>query len=98
MIVIRCGQLAGVELQDPSIGGVLHARETREKVFFFSTMRTLVVTMGAIGPSRPSAFREAPAGLSLSSQWVRLKLSMSTQWSMLQSYQAVFFGAEIASS
>ena len=66
--------------------------------FFFCTMRTSVVTLGTIGPSRPSAFCEAPAGLSLSSQRVRLKLSTSTQGSMLQSYQAVFFGAEIASS
>ena len=59
-------------------------------------MRTPVVTIGAIGPS---AFCEAPAGLSLSSQRVRLKLSTSTEGFMLQSYQAVFFfSAEIASS
>ena len=51
---------------------------------FFSTLRTPVVTTGAIGPSGPSAFCEAPAGLSLSSQRVRLKLSTSTQGSMLQ--------------
>ena len=61
-------------------------------------MRIPVVTMGAIGPSGPSAFCEAPAGLSLSSQRVRLKLSTSTQGSVLQSYQAVFFCAETASS
>ena len=72
---------------------------TREKVFFFfSTMRIPVVMIGAIGPSGPSTFCEAPAGLSLSSQRVRLKLSTSSRESMLQSYQAVFFfGAEIAS-
>ena len=51
---------------------------------FFFTMRTPVVTIGAIGPSSPSAICEAPAGLSLSSQRVRLKLSTSTQGSMLQ--------------
>ena len=40
-----------------------------------------MVTIGAM----------APAGLSLSSQRVRRKLSTNTQESMLQSYQAVFF-------
>ena len=54
-------------------------------------MRIPVVTIGAIGPSGPSAFCEAPAGLSLSSQRVQLKPSTSTQGSMLQSYQASFF-------
>ena len=47
-------------------------------------MMCAVVTMGAIGPSGPSAFCEAPAGLSLSSQRVRLKLSAGTQGSTLQ--------------
>ena len=62
-------------------------------------MRTPAVTMGASGPSGPSAFCEAPAGLSLSSQRVRLKLSTSTQRSMLQGYQAFFFfSVEIVSS
>ena len=49
-----------------------------------STKRRPVVTIGAIGPSGPSAFGEAPAGL-------RLKLSTSTQGSMLLSCQGVFF-------
>ena len=65
-------------------------RMTREK-FFFPAMRIPVVTIGAIGPSGPSAFCEVPVGLSLSSQRVRLKLSTSTEGSMLPSYQAVFF-------
>ena len=45
---------------------------------FFSTLETPVVTIGAIGPSGPSAF-EAPAGLSLFSQRVRMKLTTSTR-------------------
>ena len=49
---------------------------------FFPTTEIPVVTIGAIGPSGISAFFEAPAGLSLSSQRVRLKLSTSTQGSM----------------
>ena len=52
---------------------------------FLPTMETPVVTIRAIGPSGPSALCEAPSGLSLSSQRVRLKLSTSTQGSMLQS-------------
>ena len=59
------------------------------KVFF--TMSIPVVTIGAIGISDPSAFGKAPAGLSLSSQRVRLKLSTSTQWSMVQLLGSFFF-------
>ena len=59
--------------------------------FFFFKVRTPVVTIGAIAPSGPSAFCEAPAGLSLSSQRVRLKLTTSTQGSMLQIMGSFFF-------
>ena len=57
-----------------------------------------MVTIGDIGPSSPSAFNETPAGLSLSSQRVRLKLSTSTQGSMLQVMGSCFFSAEPVSS
>ena len=42
-------------------------------------------------PSGPSASCEAPAGVSLFSQWVPLKLSTSTQGSMLQLFFFFFF-------
>ena len=52
-----------------------------------------VVTTGAIGPlAHPPD--KAPAGLSSSSQRVRLKLYTITQRSELQSGWVVFFGLE----
>ena len=62
----------------------------RLKAQHMSTVAASVVTTGAIGPSAHLP-DEAPAGLSLSSQRVRLKLSTSTQRSILQSEWVVFF-------
>ena len=56
----------------------------------WSTVAVSVVSTGAIGPSvHPPD--EAPAGLSLSSQRVRLMLITSTQRSVLRSCWVVFF-------
>ena len=80
--------------------GARMMRELRNVVKFFFFKVEPVVTTGAIVPSGPSAFCEAPAGLSLSSQRVRLKLSTSTQGSMLQVIGSLLlcFSAEPVSS